>query len=325
MRSEMTALCAWKTTSTGSPSPLQHQVQVCLGLGGGAFPGEALGEPARLHAERTPPAPAMVGQPAHGGRERVDVAMRAEESGLAVAHRFADPGRIGRHDRCPARRRLEIRDAPALLRRGERERPGASQQRDLVGLADAPKKPYPLAEVKRGRQPLERGPMVARPRRSPAARQGRRARAKARSTRSTRLYRLSRPRYANSGSGARAPAQRRVAVAVDAAVDDADVAARECRARTRSSAVLSLMAWNGTPRYTQRNRTLGEPDRGRQRGREFLETPWRRTGAAPAPTTGVCAPPRRVERHLVDVLDDHVEAATGEPVAEGAARRGTGT
>ena len=61
-----------------------------------------------------------------------DVAVRDEISRLAVAHRLTDAGRVRRDDRRAARRRLEIRDPPPFLRRGEDERPRAPQQAQLL-------------------------------------------------------------------------------------------------------------------------------------------------------------------------------------------------
>src|SRR4030095_13962057 len=84
-----------------------------------------------------------------------------EIAGLVVEDRLADARRVGCDHRRTARGCLEIRDAPSLLRRGEDERPRASQQAQLLVLADAPKKPHALAEVKRRGEALERGPVVA--------------------------------------------------------------------------------------------------------------------------------------------------------------------
>src|SRR5687767_13372061 len=85
-----------------------------------------------------------------------------KEARVSVAHRFPDPRRARGNDRRTTSRGLEVRDAPSFLRRRKRERPRPPQKRDLVVLADTPKKPCPCPKVKRGGQPLEIRPIVPR-------------------------------------------------------------------------------------------------------------------------------------------------------------------
>ena len=137
---------------------------------------------------------ARSGDAAHRGAHRAHVAVRHEKSRLAVAHRLANARRVRCDDRRGARGRLEVRDAPALLGRCEHERPRATQQRELLRLRDAPKKPH-AARRGQASAPALRARDDSRPRRrSRAARSGTFISAKARMTRCTPLYFLSRPR-----------------------------------------------------------------------------------------------------------------------------------
>ena len=221
-----------------------------LGLVGGALPREALGEHARFGAQALDEL-ARLGDAPHRRGHRGHVAVRHEKARLTVAHRLANSRRVRRDDRRRAGRGLEVRDSPPLLWRRKHERPRAAQQRELLRLADSPKK---LHALRRGqasaRAPRARADSRRRPR-SRARRSGRSARANARMTRCTPLYFLRRPRYANTGvasalGGVRAcsrPCRRR---------DKSPRSTRaRCRAPTRSSAVLSLIASNGTSRYTR--------------------------------------------------------------------------
>src|SRR5204863_8575852 len=90
------------------------------------------------------------------------VSMRYEIAGLTVPNRLANARRVGCNDRRRARGGLEIRDAPPFLRRGKDKRPSATQQGELLMLRDTPKKPHPVAEVKRMCERLEARPVVTR-------------------------------------------------------------------------------------------------------------------------------------------------------------------
>src|SRR5688500_5653225 len=120
-----------------------------LGLEGGTLPRELFGESTPRHSECGDER-RRVGEPRHGGPERLDLSMRDEEPRLPVPYRLANARGVGAEDGCSARGGLEIRDPPPFLWRGQDERPGPSQQRQLLLLADAPKKPHASPEVKRG-------------------------------------------------------------------------------------------------------------------------------------------------------------------------------
>src|SRR5438309_8765320 len=89
--------------------------------------------------------------------------MRHEVASLAVPYRLANPRRIGCNDGCRARRGLEIGDPPSLFRGRKDQSPRATQQGQLFTLRDTPKKPHPVAEVKRVRERLETRAIVPCP------------------------------------------------------------------------------------------------------------------------------------------------------------------
>src|SRR6478672_2785516 len=121
---------------------------------GRAFPSEALGEDASLGAEALDQL-ARFGNALHGRGHRAHIAVRHEESRVAVAHGLANARRVGGDDGRGAGGGFEIGDAPTLLWRREDQRPRAAQKRELVRLTDSPKKPYAVAEVKRVRELFE--------------------------------------------------------------------------------------------------------------------------------------------------------------------------
>src|ERR1035437_7223226 len=76
---------------------LNHVHEMRLGRAGGPLPREGLGEHPCLAAESRNKV-ARFGEPPERRGERRDVAVRHQESGLAVAHRLANAGRVRRHD-----------------------------------------------------------------------------------------------------------------------------------------------------------------------------------------------------------------------------------
>src|SRR5918998_1376867 len=116
-----------------------------LGLVGGAIPSEAFREAARSLAE-APNEGRRRGERAHCFGHRRDVAVGHEEPRLAISDRLADTRGVGGDDGGAACGRLEVRDAPTLLRRGEDQSPGAPEQRELLRLGYTPKKPNAVVE-----------------------------------------------------------------------------------------------------------------------------------------------------------------------------------
>src|SRR2546423_510384 len=93
----------------------------------GPLPGELLGE--RSGATPQPRHERGIGgQLEHSVRQRPHIAVRYEEPGLALSHRFAQPGAVGGERGRATRRRLDVRDAPPLLRTGQHDGPGAAEQ-----------------------------------------------------------------------------------------------------------------------------------------------------------------------------------------------------
>src|SRR5262249_14163276 len=99
-----------------------HPLEMRLGLIRRALPREALSEDTRVFAQSVEEI-ARLRDAAHPGGHGGHVAVRNEETRLAVAHRLADSRRVRRDDRRGARRGLEVRDSPALLWRRKHERP----------------------------------------------------------------------------------------------------------------------------------------------------------------------------------------------------------
>src|SRR5690348_10919160 len=117
----------------------------------GAIPGEG-------HREAPPRLPkaiderAIRGDAAHRPPHCGDVAMRYEDPRLPVAHGLSKSRRVRCHHWCRTRGGLEVRDSPPLLRRCEGKCPRPAEERELLRLADEPKKPHAIAKVKRARQ-----------------------------------------------------------------------------------------------------------------------------------------------------------------------------
>src|SRR6185369_4933992 len=155
-----TFISGMKHSSRG-PSAGEHAIEVGGRLVRGALPGERLGEGARLRAEARHEVD-VAGDARHRRGHRWCIAVRNEVACLTVTNRLVNAGRVRRDHWGAARGCLEIRDVLSLLRRGEDEGPRPPQQAQLLVLADAPKKPHALAEVKRRGELLERGAVVAR-------------------------------------------------------------------------------------------------------------------------------------------------------------------
>ena len=85
------------------------------GGGGGALPGQALGEAAGRftqpgHEGR------IIRQLQHPSRQCVHVTVGHQKSRLTVADRIPEPRAVGGERGCATRRRLDYRDPPPLLR-----------------------------------------------------------------------------------------------------------------------------------------------------------------------------------------------------------------
>ena len=120
-------------------------------------------EPARLRRPARRRARAIVGEAPHRRRHRAAMSPCGTRKPVSPSRTDSRmPGEFDATTGVRARGGLEVRDPPPLLRRREHERPRAAQQRELLRLGDAPKKPHAIAEVKRARERLERRPIVAR-------------------------------------------------------------------------------------------------------------------------------------------------------------------
>src|ERR1035437_8098681 len=235
--------------------------------------------------------------------------MRNEKACLTVAHGFTNARRVRRDDGCPAGRRLEIGDSPSFLRRREHERPGPAKKRQLLRLVDTSKKPYARAKVKRSGELFQRGAVVAGARDL----ERRRRVVQRREGADDEVQRLVLLQPAEIGERRRRGARvvpRRVRNSVDTRVDHLDRLARNASlGKIGRGAHADRLEWDALVGTAER--ALGKPDRGGNRRGELLKG--RRAEQVRYKSDDRrTAPPRRVERHLVHILDEQIELRAGE-------------
>ena len=165
-----------------------------LGLVGGAFPRERLGENARADRAET-----CVRARAIGDTRRMASAMApmspcgTRKPVSPIAHGLANARRVRCDDGRRARGGFEIGDAPALLWRCEDQRPRATKQRELFRLVIRPRNRTRSPRSSECASASSVGPVVAGTGDLEPRVRARHS-AKARITRCTPLYFLSRPR-----------------------------------------------------------------------------------------------------------------------------------
>src|SRR5205823_10338110 len=180
-----------------------------------------------------------------------------------------------------------------------------AQQRQLFGLRDTPKKPHPLAEVKRTRECLESGPVIAGPGDLECCLPMLHLRERTNDMVDALVLfeaaevRKDRPLFTCCGQWAVAPG-------IYPRVYDLDMLARDaptyeilgCALADRLERNLSI----DTTEWP-----LGEPNRGRQRRRELLKDSSAEQVRYERDDAPYSTPPRRIQWNLVHVLHQDVE------------------
>ena len=267
--------------AASSSAPAITRIRCALRLVGGALPGERLGERARRRAER---------------RDERRATRRGGASPRAIAatspcgtRKPVSPSRTD--SRMPGEFDATTGVAHAAASRFVIPHPSfgdantsAHERRSSESFSasrDAPKKPHPVAEVKR-RARAPRAPAGSRRhRRSRARRSERCIAANARMHEMHALVLLESAEIGEERRRRPLGGIRRVRDRVDAGIDDRDRRARNAaRREIVGRALADRLERHAAIRAAER--PLGEPDRGRQRRRELLERRRRRTGAARA-------------------------------------------
>ena len=154
-------VCMASPPGSGEARAGDDVVEMALRVGRGPLPGE----PSAKRRAPAPSAATSAGAAASSSiraASAVDVAVRHQIAGLAVAHRVAQARAVRRDRRRAARGGLDDRDAPAFLGRREHVGPRARRSSSqLLRLADEAVERARVAQAEPTREPLELGAVVA--------------------------------------------------------------------------------------------------------------------------------------------------------------------